>query len=138
MNSKENQANKEISYPVEKMDMATKRVCLTLDLKNDPELIQEYLYYHSKEGHWPEIADGIRQAGIAVMDIYRLDNRLFMICEVPLEKDFDAIWTSMGSYSKQPEWAGLMAKFQQAVPGHKPGWIKMEQIYTLPKKDHTK
>ena len=78
-----------------------------------------------------EIADGIRKAGVLVMDIYRLDNRLFMICEVPENENFDAIWLSMGQFPMQPEWAELMVKFQQALPGHELGWVKMDRIYTL-------
>ena len=65
------------------------------------------------------------------MDIYRLENRLFMICEVPENENFDTVWLSMGQFPRQTEWAGLMAKFQQALPGHELGWVKMDRIYTL-------
>lgn len=123
--------NSTISSHKEKSDTKINRICLTLDLKNDLELIRKYTFYHSPEGHWMEIAEGIRQTGIVVMDIYKLDNRLFMICEVPEDVDFDFAWNSMSNYPKQPEWAKLMRIFQQAVPGHNFGWIKMERIYTL-------
>ena len=39
-----------------------KRYCQTLDLKNDENLIQEYMYWHSPEHFWPEIGAGIREA----------------------------------------------------------------------------
>ncbi len=39
----------------------TKRYCLTLDLKDDPNLIAEYRRHHEKV--WPEITKSIRDAG---------------------------------------------------------------------------
>lgn len=123
--------NNEKSYTVESQQEATKRVCLTLDLKNDPDLIRDYMAYHSPEKHWMEIADGIRKSGVLVMDIYRIDNRLFMICEVPEAESFDTIWYGMGEFPRQSEWAELMGKFQQAIPGHELEWVKMERIYSL-------
>ncbi len=35
--------NTEKSYPVKNLNQATKRVCLTLDLKNSPELTKDYI-----------------------------------------------------------------------------------------------
>jgi len=58
----------------------TRRYCLTLDLKNDPDLIAEYRRYH--EQVWPEITKGIRDSGIEDLEIYLLGTRTFMIMEV--------------------------------------------------------
>ena len=41
-----------------------KRYCLTLDLKNDPELIRQYKYWHEDKNIWPEIPRGIRESGL--------------------------------------------------------------------------
>ncbi len=111
---------------------AYKRVCLALDLKNDPDLIAGYLSYHSPENAWPEISAGIKKSGIEIMDIYQADNRLFMICEMPLEVDFDEAWQKMGTYERQAEWGALMSKFQQALPGHQLEWVKMKKVYQNP------
>ncbi len=51
----------------------TKRFCLTLDLKDDPQLIAEYKRYHEKI--WPEITKSIKDAGIANLEIYLLGKR---------------------------------------------------------------
>ena len=56
------------------------KYCLTVDLKNDSDLIKEYEKYH--ENIWPEIKDSILKAGIKHMEIYRVENRLCMIMEV--------------------------------------------------------
>ena len=47
--------------------MKTKRYCLALDLKNDPDLIKTYKEYH--ENVWPEIIASIKEAGVEKLDI---------------------------------------------------------------------
>ena len=42
----------------------TKRYCLTLDLKNDPKLIEEYKKYHKRV--WPEITQSLIDSGIDI------------------------------------------------------------------------
>ena len=52
------------SYKVEHFTGKTKRYCQTLKLKNDGEGIKKNVELHSKEKHWKEIRDGIREVGI--------------------------------------------------------------------------
>lgn len=113
-------------------DRPFKRYCLALDLKNNPQLIAEYLNHHAQENLWPEIVEGIKKSGVEVMDIYNVDNRLFMICEMPEEVDIDEAWQKMGTYERQDEWAALMSKFQQALPGHQLEWVMMKKVYQNP------
>jgi len=117
---------------VRNYDRPYKRYCLALDLKNDPELIAQYVNHHAQENLWPEIVAGIKKAGVEVMDIYHVDNRLFMICEMPVEVDIDEAWQKMGTYERQDEWAALMSRFQQALPGHKLEWVRMKKVYQNP------
>jgi L-rhamnose mutarotase len=105
---------------------------MALDLKNDPELIKEYLQYHTPEFGWKVINEGIKKSGVEIMDIYQVDNRLFMICELPVDVDFEEAWQKMGTYERQEEWGKLMSKFQQALPGHNLEWVKMKRIYKIP------
>ena len=111
----------------------TKRYCLTLDLKNDPALIAEYKRYH--ENIWPEITQSIRSAGIEEMEIYLLGTRMFMIMEVNEHFSFEAKARADLANPKVREWEELMWKFQQPLPGTKPGekWLLMEGIFTLEK-----
>jgi len=108
-----------------------KRYCLALDLVNDPTLIAEYEAYHQEV--WPEIQDSITTAGITDMEIYRFENRLFMIMEVDATFSFDHKGAMDASNPKVQEWEQLMWKYQQAVPGAKPGekWVLMERIFKL-------
>jgi len=109
----------------------TRRYCLTLDLKNDPELIAEYRRYH--EHVWPEIAKGIRDSGIEDMEIYLLGTRMFMIMDVNETFSFAAKAEADRNNPKAQEWEKLMRKFQQPMPEAKPGekWLLMEQVFKL-------
>ena len=113
-------------------DKERQRICLTLDLKDDPELIEKYIHMHKRENSWPEINLGIRESGIQLMDIYLVDNRMFMICEIDAGEDFDTCWKEIANHPRQEEWAELMNNFIQATPGHKLEWIKMERVFSLP------
>jgi L-rhamnose mutarotase len=112
--------------------MQMKRYCLALDLKDDPSLIAEYEKYHQHV--WPEIIDSIRNSGIDVLDIYRTGNRLFMIIEANENFSFEKKAASDAANPKVQEWEELMWKFQQAMPGAKPGekWVLMKKIFELP------
>lgn len=109
-----------------------KRYCLALDLKDDPSLIAEYEKYHQQV--WPEIIDSIKNSGIDVLDIYRTGNRLFMIIEANENFSFEKKAASDAANPKVQEWEELMWKFQQAMPGAKPGekWVLMKKIFELP------
>jgi len=65
-----------------------RRHCLALDLKDDPAVIAEYDRYH--RAVWPEILQSLRDAGINDMEIYRIENRLFMIIDVTESFTFEA------------------------------------------------
>jgi len=108
-----------------------KRFCLALDLKDDATLINEYEEYHRKV--WPEILKSIKDSGILQMEIYRVNNRLFMIMETNDEFTFERKTKMDQSNKKVQEWEQLMWKYQQAITGSKPGekWRLMKRIFTL-------
>lgn len=107
------------------------RFCLTLDLIDDPALIAEYEAWH--QNVWPEIIESIRDSGIVNMQIYRFSNRLFMIMEVNETFSFDKKGAADAGNEKVQEWETLMWKYQQGVPGAKPGekWVMMDKIFEL-------
>ena len=108
-----------------------KKYCLAVDLKDDPQLIAEYEAYHKQV--WPEIIESIKSSGIIQMEIYRVENRLFMIMETDDEFSFEKNSEMDNRNSKVQEWEELMWKYQQALPGSKPGekWRIMEKIFSL-------
>jgi len=109
-----------------------KRYCLALDLKDDAALISEYEEYHRNV--WPEIIRSIKGSGIEVLDIYRTGNRMFMIIEAGDDFSFERKSAADAVDPKVQEWEKLMWKYQQALPGAKPGekWIIMDKIFELP------
>ncbi len=110
------------------------RYCLTLDLKNDPDLIRQYKYWHEEKNIWPEIPRGIREAGLTEMEIYLRGTRMFMIAETPDDVDFDAAMTKMTTLARQKEWTAFVAQFQQSLPDAMPDkkWMPMERVFKLP------
>ena len=124
---------KQTGYTTKQYDMPTKRYCQTLDLKDDPELINEYIKRHQEDNAWPEILEGIRSVGILEMEIYLLDCRLFMIVETPLDFDWDDAFTRLASLPRQQEWEEYMSIFQD-VPLHATSaekWKQMKRIFRL-------
>ena len=111
--------------------MNTKRYCLALDLKNDPDLMKTYKEYH--ENVWPEIIASIKDFGVEQLDIYHVENRLFMIMETNADFSFEKKQKADEANPKVQEWETLMWKYQQAIPGSKPGekWRLMEHIFGL-------
>lgn len=110
-----------------------KRYCQTLDLKDDPALIEHYRYYHSPEGCWPEIREGIRAVGILEMDIYIIGNRLFMIVETPLDFDWGTAMQRLASLPRQREWEAFVSTFQQCASSDTSDqkWQMMQRMFTL-------
>ena len=108
-----------------------KKFCLALDLKPDPVLMAEYEAFH--RAVWPEILDSIRAAGIGQLEIYRIENRLFMILEAGDDFTFEKKAALDASNPKVQEWETLMWKYQQALPTARPGekWMLMERIFQL-------
>lgn len=113
--------------------MISKKICYSCDLVDNPELIEEYKKYHSKENTWTEVTNSIRDSGIINMEIYLLANRLFMIMEVDENYTAERKQKMDAANTKVQEWENLMWKYQQAPPGAKEGekWLPMEQIYKL-------
>ena len=107
------------------------RYCLTLDLKNDPQLIKEYEEYHKEV--WPEIIASIKDSGITSMEIYRFQARLFMIMETTDDFSFEKKQEMDSENPKVQEWEKLMWKYQQALPQSKEGekWRLMNKIFQL-------
>jgi L-rhamnose mutarotase len=108
-----------------------RRFCLTLDLKDDPQLIAEYKRHH--EHVWPEIIQSIKDSGILDMEIYLLGTRMFMIMEVSDDFSFEAKAEADRRNPKVQEWENLMWRFQKALPQAKPGekWMRMDRIFKL-------
>lgn len=123
----------EEGFRTKKFEFPTKRYCQTLDLKDDPQLISEYIERHSQAKFWPEIGEGIRSVGILEMEIYQIGTRLFMIVETPLDFEWDEAFAKLATVPRQVEWEEYMSIFQQAEPGASSSekWQLMDRIFCL-------
>ena len=113
----------------------TRRYCLALDLKDDPELIAEYERHHQEV--WPGIIRSIRDAGIQDMEIHRVGPRLFMVMEVSDDFSFEAKADADAADPKVQEWETLMWKYQQSLPMAGPGekWLLMKRIFKMEERE---
>jgi L-rhamnose mutarotase len=124
---------KKTGYPVQAYKQPVKRYCQTLDLKDDPALIAEYIKRHSEAEAWPEIRAGIREVGILEMELYNLGTKLFMVVETPLDFDWDSAMTKLATLNRQEEWEAYMEIFQISKPGASSAekWQLMDRIFYL-------
>lgn len=109
------------------------RFCLTLELRNDPVLVEEYRFWHRPENIWTEITEGIKKVGIENMEIYQFGTVLFMIIEAPDDFTWDEDMKTLASLPRQAEWENFMSKFQKASPYENSSekWKIMDRIFSL-------
>lgn len=104
---------------------------LTVNLKDDPEIIAQYVEYHRHV--WPEVEASLHRVGVKRTRLFLLGRMLFMYMEV--DDSFDCS-TYVQRYLEEPkagEWEKLMAPFLEPLPEARPGevWARMEPVYAL-------
>jgi L-rhamnose mutarotase len=103
---------------------------LTLDLHDDPALIERYEQHH--RAVWPEVEQAIRRSGIRAMTIHRLDDRLVMVVEAEDDFSFERKAAIDAANPVVQRWEALMEQFQKVTAdGRK--WREMTPIYALPR-----
>lgn len=117
------------------MQTLFKRYCKTMELRNDPLLIETYKKAHAKGAAWPEITQGMKEVGIIDMEIYLLGTKLFMIMDTTADFDHDKAMTELALKPRQSEWEAHMSQFQDssAESTADQKWQLMEQIYKMDK-----
>jgi L-rhamnose mutarotase len=104
----------------------------TILLKDDPDVLAQYRKLHDEI--WPEVAEGLRGAGILQMRIWLLGRQLFMVMETvdefEMERDFARY---EAGHPRRAEWQRLMESFQEPVAEAKPGewWALMAEVFRL-------
>lgn len=106
-----------------------KRYCQTLELVDDPEMIEKYCEAHAHV--WPEIIAGQREVGILDMQIYRLGTHLFMICDTVDAFDWERDMARLAQLPRQAEWEAYVAQFQGCSTSARSDekWHLMERIF---------
>lgn len=106
-----------------------KRFGLALDLKDDPELIQEYEAFHREV--WPDVLDSLGESGIRRMDIYRAGTRLFMVIETSDDFSLERKQALDQANPAVQRWETLMDTYQQRLPGtpEDQKWTVMDRVF---------
>ena len=104
---------------------------MTLNLKDDPDVIDKYKEHH--RAVWPEVIAALKGIGITRMDIFLKGRRLFMYLEAGDDFDPGRDFPRYMESARAREWDELMRTFQEPVPGAKPGewWASMEKVFDL-------
>lgn len=119
------------------MSITRQRQCFAVDLRDDAEAIATYKRWHVPGGPPAAVTRSLREAGIAVLEIYLIGNRLFMIMEVEPHYSADAKARADATNPDVQAWNTLMDTLQQSLPHAQSGgpaagkWQPMECIYTL-------
>jgi len=110
-----------------------KRFCKTLELKNNPELIEEYKHIHKKYNVWPEVTIGMKEVGIIDMEIYLFGTRLFMIMDTVPDFNHEKAMAELAKKPRQTEWEAFVSRFQESNGTEKTTekWELVERIFKM-------
>ena len=107
-------------------------ILLTCNLVADKKLQQEYLNYHASQFEkWPEISKGFCNAGFQQLLIYKNGRQLILVISIPKGESLDKLNPKTTENNPRvTEWNKLMGKFQEGIPGTKPGesWVFLKNI----------
>jgi L-rhamnose mutarotase len=108
-----------------------KEYALTINLKDDPDKIEQYKAYH--RAVWPEVLQSLKAIGITKMQIYLLGRRMFMLMEAADTFEPARDFKQLEDNPRYREWQELMNTFQERVPEAKAGehWAAMEKVFEL-------
>ena len=106
-----------------------KRYCQTLELRDDPVMIEKYVEAHAHV--WPEVIAGQREVGILDMQIFRHGRLLFMIMDTCDDFDFERDMARLAVLPRQAEWEAYVSQFQgcSATASSADKWQLMERIF---------
>ena len=119
-------------YTMPHYDFPTKIYCQTLQLADNPELIERYRRVHDRI--WSEIPEGIRAVGILEMNLFLSGTTAVMMVLTPLDFDWDSQMTKLATLPRQQEWEDHVALIQQCAKGSTSDekWQMMEKFFALP------
>jgi L-rhamnose mutarotase len=115
------------------------KFCFALDLKDDPELIARYKWWHRPGGPPAAVVRSLLAADIRELEIWRCGSRLFMLLEAGPGYD-PAVKAARDA--QDPDvvaWERLMWEFQKPLPWAAAGekWVAAERIYALSEQPST-
>ncbi len=118
------------------MKKVFRRYCKSLELEDDPSLIEEYKKLHAMGACWPEITAGMKEVGIIDMEIYISGTTLFMIMDTKPDFDHEQAMAKLATLPRQGEWEALVSKYQKTGgdASAKEKWRLIERIFKMDQK----
>lgn len=102
-------------------------ILLTANMVENPKLQQEYLYYHATQfKKWPEVANGFCNADFQQLLVFKNGRQLLLVISIPKGANFEKLNLKTTEHNPRVnDWNKLMKKYQEGVPGTKPGevWV---------------
>jgi L-rhamnose mutarotase len=93
----------------------------------DPKLQQEYLNYHATQFQkWPEVSKGFCNANFQQLLVFKNGRQLMLVISIPKGESLDKLNPKTTENNPRVnEWNKLMKKYQEGIPGTKPGevWV---------------
>jgi hypothetical protein len=110
-------------------------ILLTANLVADPKMQQEYLNYHATQFEkWPEVSNGFCNAQFQQLLVFKNGRQLMLIISIPKGADLDKLnpLTSKNN-PRVDDWNKLMSKYQEGIPGTKPGesWVFLRSVGSM-------
>jgi L-rhamnose mutarotase len=103
---------------------------LTINLKDDAEVIAQYKAYHRHV--WPEVLENARGLGILKTRIFLIGRRLFMYIETEDEFELTSAFSAPQDVAvRLRAWDDLMRGFQEQAPEAQADewWAQMELVH---------
>ena len=110
-----------------------RRFCVALDLRERPQLIERYRWWHRPGGPPEAVIQSLRAADIRELEIWLCGPRMFMVIEGGPKYD-PALKAARDAQDPDVQaWERLMWEFQQPLPWAAPGekWLAAERIFAL-------
>jgi len=118
------------------MKTVFKRYCKSLELRDDPALIEQYKKLHAMGAGWPEVTAGMKEVGIIDMEIYISGTTLFMIMDTKSDFNHERAMAKLATLPRQAEWEALVSRYQntRSDTSAKEKWRLIERIYKMDQK----
>ncbi|MBO0947902.1 L-rhamnose mutarotase [Fibrella forsythiae] len=105
---------------------------LTANLVADPARQHEYLAHHATQFEkWPELSNGFCNADFQQLLLYRNGRQLMLVISIPKGESLDKLNPKTTENNPRvDEWNALMKKYQEGIPGTKPGetWVNLKPV----------
>ncbi len=108
----------------------TRRICFALDLQPGVETVTVYERMHRAGAVPPAVNANLRAAGVHAMEIWRVADRLMMICEV--SENFSGFGQAAADDPAIRQWDADMAALQRGIAGSgSTSWAEMTRVFDL-------